>query len=102
MRPEPRHPVVVAAINTEATAERADGLREGRADGLRATVVTACELLGIVLTDAPRVWLNATDVKALDARFVPLGSATKSAMTTLQRDNLFSEGQAIRDQAPYS
>jgi hypothetical protein len=45
----------------------AKGLREGEAKGLRAAVLDACELLGIVPTEAQRASLEAMGVGELEA-----------------------------------
>jgi uncharacterized protein len=46
---------------------KAEGLREGEAKGLRAAVLDACELLGIVPTEAQRAGLEAMNVAELGA-----------------------------------
>jgi hypothetical protein len=46
---------------------KAEGIAEGEAKGLRVAVLDACELLGIVLTEAPRAQLEAMGVAELEA-----------------------------------
>ena len=43
------------------------GLSQGRKEGLRAAVETACDLLGIELTEARKAHLAGLDVAGLEA-----------------------------------
>jgi hypothetical protein len=67
-------PDELARIKDEAAWEatkadaRAEGQAEGKAEGLRLAVVTACDLLGVELTDARRAWLTEADAAALEER----------------------------------
>jgi len=63
------------AVNVENFKEQlpfykeglAKGMDQGRKEGLRAAVETACELLNIELTDERRAYLAALDLPGLEA-----------------------------------
>ncbi len=75
-------PDELARIKDEAAWEatkaeaRSLGRAEGEAKGLRVAIVTACDLLGVELTETRCAWLDEADAPALEERLAAL-RATK-------------------------